>query len=290
MHAPVLAQELVEHLDPKEGESYLDFTAGYGGHASLVFSLTSNFNESVLCDRDEQAVRHVKELFPNVNVLQLPFSEAARVLADEKKVFDLIVADLGVSSPHLDNANRGFSITRDGPLDMRMDQSRGRSAADIVNSASADELETILRVYGEEPLARRIVARIIEHRPIASTHELASLVKKAYGKHTERHPATRTFQALRIAVNDELGELERMLPLAVKLLSPGGRLAIITFHSLEDRLVKQFFANAVQSGYESELELVTKKPITAGRNELSFNPRSRSAKLRIVAKIKRKDH
>jgi 16S rRNA (cytosine1402-N4)-methyltransferase len=196
----------------------------------------------------------------------------------------VILADLGVSSPHLDKANRGFSVLQDGPLDMRMNQSTGRTAADIVNRAGEKEIETILRTYGEEPKARKIAHAIMLQRPFKTTHELADTIKRTYGGYTKHHPAVRSFQALRIAVNDELTLLMDMLPKAVKLLSPGGRLGVITFHSLEDRIVKQFFADLGNMGYEAEIAILTKKPLTPSLNEIRLNPRARSSKLRAVVK------
>lgn len=286
LHAPVLAEEVLAILDPQPGDAYLDLTAGYGGHAGMVMEKTGNYRASVLCDRDQEAIDHVSGLFSDkgTTMLKENFSKGCDVLLNEKRTFDVILADLGVSSPHLDKANRGFSILRDGPLDMRMDQANGRTAGDLVNSASVQELETILRVYGEEPKARKIAQALVSERPFTTTTQLAECIKHVYGKHTKHHPAVRSFQALRIAVNDELSLLTEMLPKAVALLAPGGRLGVITFHSLEDRIVKQFFADHDKAGYESVLTLLTKKPLTASANELSFNPRARSAKLRAVCK------
>lgn len=196
----------------------------------------------------------------------------------------MILADLGVSSPHLDNPDRGFSIRDDGPLDMRMDQSQALSAVDIVNTYDESELEQVLRDYGEEPKARRIAQIIVEHRPFATTHELAAAVKRAWRGHSKSHPATRTFQALRIAVNDELGLLERALPVWQRLLAPGGRIVVISFHSLEDRIVKEFFREQAGDRYDAPLHLLTKRVVSASSAELVFNPRARSAKLRAAAK------
>lgn len=286
LHAPVLAEEVLAILDPKTGDSYLDLTAGYGGHAGLVLEKTGNYEASVLCDRDQEAIDHVSGLFERkgIRMIKENFSDACDGLLREGRTFDVILADLGVSSPHLDKANRGFSILRDGPLDMRMDQANGKTAGELVNSASELELETILRIYGEEPKAKKIARAISLHRPFSTTAELAECIKHVYGGYTKHHPAVRSFQALRIAVNDELSLLSDMLPKAIKLLRPGGRLGIITFHSLEDRIVKQFFADHVESGYESILTLLTKKPLIATANEISYNPRARSAKLRAVCK------
>lgn len=286
LHTPVLASEVLDSLAPKKGERYLDLTAGYGGHAQLVLDETGNFDGAVLCDRDKEAIDHLKALFElrKIRLLQKTFSEACEILLAKNEKFDLILADLGVSSPHLDKAERGFSVLRNGPLDMRMDQSTGKSAFDIVNSASEKEIETILRTYGEEPKAKKIAHAIVLSRPLYTTGELAECIKGVYGGYTKHHPAIKSFQALRIAVNDELGLLMEMLPKAVSLLAPGGRLGIITFHSLEDRVVKQFIADHVEMGYEAVLKNMTKKPIAPSPFEIRINPRSRSAKLRVACK------
>jgi 16S rRNA (cytosine1402-N4)-methyltransferase len=196
------------------------------------------------------------------------------------------LADLGVSSPHLDNASRGFSIRLDGPLDMRMDDRQKLTADVIVNSYPEVELRDIIRKYGEEPRANKIARSIVENRPLHSTHELAKLVARhSQGPRSKVHPATRTFQALRMAVNDELNLLEQSLPLWTQLLAPGGRIVVISFHSLEDRAVKQAFNADAGNRYDATLRLLTKQPVTAGENEKVSNPRARSAKLRAAAKI-----
>ncbi|HVX58356.1 MAG TPA: 16S rRNA (cytosine(1402)-N(4))-methyltransferase RsmH [Candidatus Saccharimonadales bacterium] len=289
IHHPVLANEVLDCLKPEVGESYLDLTAGYGGHAELIASKTGSPEKAVLVDRDEMAIASLEGRFEGARIIHNDFLTACKDLAAEGERFDLILADLGVSSPHLDIAERGFSFSQPGPLDMRMDQSRGLSAAELVNEASEEELARILKEYGEEPKAKAIAANIIENRPISDTNKLASIVSESYGRwarNSRVHPATRTFQALRIAVNDELGQLALGLPLMCELLAPGGRLAIISFHSLEDRLVKQYFAEHAGDRYDAELRPITARPIIAGRDEISFNPRARSAKLRAVAKIK----
>jgi len=201
--------------------------------------------------------------------------------------FDIILADLGLSSPHLDNASRGFAFALDGPLDMRMDQGQTLDAATVVNSYSAQELERIIRSYGEEPRARAVAQAIVANRPHATTAGLADVVRSVLPKGGKTHPATKTFQALRIAVNDELELLRASLPLWVSLLNPGGRLGIISFHSLEDRLVKQTLAEYAGDRYDADLRLLTKRPVVADNTELVFNPRARSAKFRAAAKIKK---
>jgi 16S rRNA (cytosine1402-N4)-methyltransferase len=220
--------------------------------------------------------------------MQEDFLQASRRLTADKREFDIILADLGVSSPHLNEGNRGFSFALESALDMRMDQRQTLTAATIVNEWPEADLARILRDYGEEPKAAVIAHIIAEHRPVSGTLQLAELVKRAWPGHSRVHPATRTFQAIRIAVNDELSLLEKSLPLWVDLLKPGGRLGVISFHSLEDRIVKRFFADRAGVRYDAELLPLTKRPVTAEATELVSNPRSRSAKLRVVAKIKNK--
>lgn len=290
MHVPVLLDEVISLLKPNENERYLDLTAGYGGHSSKVLDLTKNFRETVLVDRDENAINYLNNLFKkeDVCIRKQNFSDACDQLIQEKREFDLILADLGASSQHFDIASRGFSFMAEGPLDMRMDQSLEKSAADIVNNESVEDIAKILKDYGEEKKSLSIARLIVKNRPYKTTLELARTLESVLGWRVKgAHPATRVFQALRIAVNDELNLLSQMLPKAVKLLAPGGRFGVITFHSLEDRLVKHFFAEVTLGGYDQRFALLTKKPIVPTDNELVFNPRSRSAKLRGVVKIKK---
>ena len=293
MHEPVLLDQVIEALHPEPNESYLDSTAGYGGHASAILALTNNYEGSMLVDRDQMALDHLRNKFANtrIRIIQDDFYSAAKLLANEGAQFDIILADLGVSSPHLDKASRGFSFNKSGPLDMRMDQRQQLSADEIVNQWDKDKIAAILRKYGEEPHARKIAQIIVDNRPIKTTDELANIIARASGKWQAKHPATRTFQALRIVVNDELGLLESSLPLWVKMLHPGGRLGIISFHSLEDRIVKRFFVEHAGDRYDANLRLPFKNPMVASSNEVVSNPRSRSAKLRVAVKIKnnRKD-
>jgi 16S rRNA (cytosine1402-N4)-methyltransferase len=277
-------------LSPQGGEQYLDLTAGYGGHASTVLATTGNQAGSVLVDRDSQAIAELQRRFKDtgVDIRQQDFRTASRELLADGKQFDLILADLGVSSPHLNVETRGFAIQTDGPLDMRMDQDQALTAETIVNGYSQDQLADMLRDYGEEPKAKQIARQIVEARPIRSTGQLAEIAAKAWPGHSRVHPATRTFQAIRIAVNDELGQLEQSLPIWIQLLAPGGRIAVISFHSLEDRLVKQAFKAASGDRFDAELKLLTKRPITASPNEIVHNPRARSAKLRAAVKINTK--
>lgn len=291
IHTPVLLDAVLKLADPAEGASYLDVTAGYGGHARAILKKTGSPEQAVLVDRDSTAIDALRPLeAEGVRLLHSDFLSASEKLVAEGAQFDVILADLGVSSLHLDKAERGFSFAAPGPLDMRMDIRNELTADKIVNTWKPANIEDILRRYGEEWSARTIVKAIVEHRPIHDTAVLADVIKKAVPMKPGKkiHPATKTFQALRIAVNDELGQLEAALGLWLKLLAPGGRLLVISFHSLEDRLVKQAFADVSGEGYDAEFRLLAKRPITADANELVFNPRSRSAKLRGVANIKNK--
>lgn len=285
LHKPVLLSEVLEVLQSRQGESYMDLTAGYAGHASKILDVTQNYKNSVLVDRDSNAIEVLEERFEEkgVRIVKNDFYNAVLQEIECENKYDMILMDFGVSSPQLDQAGRGFSFAKDGPLDMRMDQSQELTAERVVNKWSERDLLEILEKYGEEKpgFARLIAREIIHGRPWKSTKQLGEALAK-YGRGGKVHPATRTFQAIRIAVNDELGEIERTLPLIPKVLRPGGRVAIITFHSLEDRLVKQAFKEMSSFGEESELMIITKKPITAGNEELFINPRARSAKLRAA--------
>jgi len=286
-HIPVLLESTLDLLKPKVGESYLDLTAGYGGHANRFLNITGNFNESTLVDRDENAIKCLKSLSDKgTRLMHTDFVAAAKQLIEEGKTFDIILVDLGVSSPQLDQSERGFSFKNSGPLDMRMDQSQALSAEMLVNNASAKELERIITEYGEESasFAKQIAIAIVKKRPLQTTGELADLVQSVYrGRWKKIHPATRTFQAIRIEVNNELRLIEDLLPLLPRLLKPGGRVGIISFHSLEDRLIKRYFKDQFDSGYEAELLPLTKKPILGSISDV-HNPRSRSSKLRGAVK------
>lgn len=289
VHIPVLLEQVLHYLDPKQGNSYLDLTAGYGGHAQAILERTGYPEGAVLVDRDRHAVEVLERTFASkgAEIVHRDFLGASRDLLAAGRTFDILLADLGVSSPHLNEATRGFAIGTDGPLDMRMDQSQQLTAADVVNRYPVSELADILSTYGEEPKAKMISRLIVEHRPIASTKELAQIAARAWPGRSKVHPATRTFQAIRIAVNNELGLLEQSLPIWIDLLNPGGRIVIISFHSLEDRLVKQTFTELSGDRYDATLQLLTKHPVEAGDEEIVFNPRARSAKLRAAAKIKK---
>ena len=295
-HIPVLLNETVDALSVKPGGRYVDGTLGRAGHTREIIARGG----TVLgIDRDEAAIaageRLKVEFEGRLEVAHGNHGDLKRI-ANEKgwQEVDGILLDLGVSSPQLDEAGRGFSFLREGPLDMRMDRSRGISAADLVNGESAERLEEIFREWGEEPNARRIAKAIAARRGFKTTIELADFIEKTVGRRGGHHPATRVFQALRMEVNDEMGELGRALEGGIELLAPGGRFAVITFESLTDRVVKRFFAEHVgkevslqQGGSEWKGSLpravaVTRKAVTATEVEVDVNPRSRSAKLRVI--------
>ena len=287
VHIPVLLQASLSQIQPKKGESYLDFTVGYGGHAGEFLRITENFENSVLVDRDENAIRTLQR-FKNegVELLHMDFLSAAKELVEKGRKFDIILADLGVSSPQLDIAERGFSFRKDGPLDMRMNPAQQKMAADIIEFASKNELMQILTEFGEEKhsFAEKIVSKILEVRKkqrIETTTQLADLILSVHkGGWQKTHPATRTFQAIRIAVNNELQQVEDVLKILPKLLNSGGRVGIITFHSLEDRIVKNYFREDSKKGLESKFQTITKKPLDGAKEDVN-NPRARSAKLRV---------
>ncbi len=289
-HVPVLKNEVLELLDPRGGESYLDLTAGYGGHAEAIVTRIGKQGSAILIDRDQNAVDCLQKHFArqkHVTIVHNDFLSASRRLVKSKQRFDLILADLGVSSPHLDNKKRGFSHSISGPLDMRMDQRQAKTAGLIVNQASEAELTTILRKFGEVHSSKRIAQAICEKRPISSTTELAAIVSSAAPRRERSRQLTaQVFQGLRIATNDELHQLEEALPTWIELLRSGGRLVVISFHSLEDRLIKQAFLYYGGNRYDANLQILTKRPLTPRSTELVSNPRARSAKLRAAAKIK----
>ena len=295
-HIPVLLKEVMDALAVRPGGRYVDGTLGRAGHAKEIIARGG----MVLgIDRDEQAIREIGEVAGLSAVRGRHGS--LKEIADEKGwgEVDGILLDLGVSSPQLDEAGRGFSFMREGPLDMRMDRSSGLSAADIVNFESAERLEEIFREFGEVPNARRIARAIVAERkprPFRTTIDLADFVERVVGRRGAHHPATRVFQALRMEVNDEMGELERALEGGLELLKSGGRFAVITFESLTDRIVKRFFARHVGrmvslqqggerwEGEEPRMRAVTGKAVVAAKEESDLNPRSRSAKLRAAEK------
>lgn len=307
-HTPVLLAEALEILSPRPGGFYVDCTIGAGGHSAAILGASAPDGRVLGIDRDGDALRQARErLAPfgaRVSLVHGNFRDLKAVLMQEDAPPpDGILLDLGVSSMQLDQGARGFSYRAEAPLDMRMDRSQGLTAADLVNSLPERELAEILAGYGEERWAARIAQCIVSARarePILTTGRLAELVKEAIPAAARRqgpHPARRTFQALRIRVNDELGILERTLEDAVEVLRPGGRIAVISFHSLEDRIVKRTFAclgkdcicppglPACGCGHRRQLRSLTRHPLEAGEIERTANPRARSAKLRGAEKL-----
>ncbi len=293
-HTPVLLSEVLEHLQPEPNRVFVDGTVGLGGHAEVILERVlpvvpaqSTTVHLLAIDKDQENLVRAKSRlarFGNAAVfVQDSFANVKAIAkAHHLTHVDGILLDLGFSSVHVDDPMRGFSFLRSGPLDMRYDKRAGLSAADIVNTWSEDELARIIRQYGEDAKARTIAQAIVATRKVQAfetTSELAEAITVVVPRRGKIHPATQTFQALRIAVNSELADLERALPDMVDLLKPGGRIAIITFHSLEDRIVKRFFLD------DDRLEIVNKRVITASKSELKDNPRSRSAKLRVAKKL-----
>lgn len=302
-HRPVLAAEVVELLAPRPGALVVDATCGGGGHTEVILRTGADV---LALDQDPDAIAYTGERLAQfggrVTLRQSNFREAGKVL-DQLGIARIggALLDLGVSSHQLENAQRGFSIMRNGPLDMRMDPGRELTAAMIVNNYSEEELTRLFRDLGEEPAARRIASQLVKMRkatPFIETLPLARAVEKIVGRHGRRHPATQVFQALRMEVNDELGSLEEGLRVLTDRLEIGARIAVITFHSLEDRIVKNFFRDRSREWLDRpewpeprrnpqfDLQLVTAKPVEPNETEQRNNPRSRSAKLRVAEKIK----
>lgn len=291
-HLPVLLQETVDGLDPQPGDDVIDGTVGAGGHAAVLLEKTAPDGRLLGLDLDEAALDAARNrLAPygsRAMLVRANYREAKQMVSDHQfEPVQAALLDLGFSSMEIDDPTRGFSFRSEGPLDMRFDRRQELTAADLLNTLSADQIALILAKYGEERYARRISERIVSERaerPFRTTSELVDAVAKAVParyRQGKLHFATRTFQALRLAVNDELGNLETALPDLVDCLSPGGRLAVISFHSLEDRIVKRFFREQASAG---RLKVLTKRPITAKAEEIKSNPRSRSAKLRLAEK------
>ena len=304
-HVPVLAREVVDALQPRDGGRYLDGTFGAGGYATAMLDRADC--QVIAIDRDPDAIaagQALAERYPSrLLLIEGRFGDMAELLeAEGVREVDGVALDLGVSSMQFDQPERGFSFRASGPLDMRMEK-RGSSAADLVNEADETELADIFWRYGEERRSRRVARAIVEQRkekPIETTAELAEIVRRAVGPSAkdESDPATRVFQALRIAVNDELGELERGLAAAEQVLAPGGRLAVVSFHSLEDRAVKEYVRarsgrtpapsrHAPPRAEERAATLrdLTRKPVPPSAAEVSANPRARSARLRVAEKV-----
>ncbi len=303
-HIPVLLQETIDGLNVHPGGRYLDATVGGGGHAQAILNASSPDGLLLGLDRDPEAAARAAERLAafgsRVQIRPLSFIHLKdAVAASGWQHLDGVLFDLGYSSWQIDDPQRGFSFRFDAPLDMRFNPAEDEtsSAADLVNELPAAELAALIRRYGEEPHSRRIAQAIVAARPINTTGRLAEVIAATVKRRGPLHPATRTFQALRIAVNQELATLEAALPQAVQILRPGGRLAVITFHSLEDRIVKQFFkreqrdcicppeAPICTCGHRATLRLINRKPIVPTPEEIAANPRSRSAKLRIAERL-----
>lgn len=283
MHTPVLLRECLEHLAIQPGGVYLDATCGLGGHTGAIARrLTSGF--VISNDRDADSIKsaqiNTEDCADRIRFHHGPFSSLRESLAQfGVKQVNGLLADLGVSRYQLTDSDRGFSILADGPLDMRMDRSQGETAADLVNFSSEKALADLIYELGEERRSRRIARAIVRARPIRSTHHLAKVIESAAPRTGPLHPATQSFMALRLAVNAELDELDALLTLAPELTAPGGRICIISFHSLEDRKVKQSFQALARSGRAISL---TKHVIRPGEDEIRDNAASRSAKLRVM--------
>lgn len=301
-HRPVLVAEMMELLAPRAGALIVDATCGGGGHTEEILRTGADV---LALDQDPEAIEHAKERLTSyggrVTLRQVNFRHVAEVL-DQLGIVNIggALMDLGVSARQLENAERGFSVIRNGPLDMRMDPRRELTAATIINSYSEEELRRIFRDFGEEPAARRIASQLVKLRKTTAfqdTLQLAKAVEKIVGRHGRRHPATQVFQALRMEVNDELDALAEGLKVLADRLEPGARIAVIAFHSLEDRIVKNFFRDRSrrlldrpewtepQPNPDLSLRLITSKPVEPGENEQRINPRSRSAKLRVAERI-----
>lgn len=306
-HKAVLLDEAVKYLNIKENGIYFDGTLGRGGHSSEILRNLSKKGKLIAVDRDIKAVREVeKKLGSSENLILrhanfIDFDQVLKELSIDK--VDGMLFDLGVSSPQIDNPDRGFSYQKEGPLDMRMNRGQNLTAADIVNNYTQEEIEDIISDYGEENWAARIAEFIVKERQnkkIETTSDLVDIIKAAIPKGARRsggHPARRTFQALRIATNDELNQLKVLINKAVNYLNPGGRIVIISFHSLEDRIVKHSFRELAKDcvcppdfpicvcDKKAELKVITRSPVQASEKEIDENPRARSAKLRAGEKI-----
>lgn len=304
-HQPIMVAEILDGLqvEQKPDATYIDGTLGAGGHSHAILQARPD-NRILGFDLDPDALaiaqQRLSSFGERATVVHASYTEMAHLLKESLQIsaVDGILLDLGVSSMQFDQSERGFAFRLEGPLDMRFDPSSPTpSAADLVNTLSADELADILFQYGEERQSRRIAKAIVQARPISNTNQLATLIASVIHSNEKIHPATRSFQALRIAVNQELEAVETVLPMALNCLKMGGRLAIITFHSLEDRLVKQFFKQESSDclcpprqpfctcGHHASLKLITRKPLVANEAEVASNPRARSAKLRIVERL-----
>ncbi len=283
MHIPVLQKETLEYLDPRPNENFIDATAGMGGHSRLILEKTKPEGKVLGIDADVKSCEKLKNIDRLIPV-NGNFKNLKKIIEERDfKNISGVLFDIGFSSWQIEKSGRGFSFQTDEPLDMRLGES-ALTAEEIVNNWSEKELEKILKEYGEERFAKKIAKKIIwarQKRPIKTTFQLVKIIQGGMPirRYNKIHFATKTFQALRIAVNDELNNLKEALPQALEIINPGGRIAVISFHSLEDRIVKNFFKE------KKELKILTKKPVTASEEEIKANPRSRSAKLRAAIKI-----
>lgn len=301
-HIPVLYNEVLAYLQPQANGRYIDGTLGAGGHTQGILDASAPSGHVLAFDRDPNAAHFAQERLAaygqRLTVVHASYSQMGDIApAHGFTQPDGILLDLGLSSRQLAAGERGFSFMKEGPLDMRFDTTQGQTAAHLVNNLSESELANIFWRYGEEKKSRKLAQLIVQHRPITTTSQLATLVANHAGKRGAIHPATRLFQALRIAVNDELTIVEKGVQTAVSLLKSGGRLVVISFHSLEDRIVKQLFRQLSQTYQDAPelptgrrplqptVRLITKKPVQPSAAELSDNPRSRSARLRVAEKI-----
>jgi len=302
-HQPVLYHESLKYLQLHTGHRFVDGTLGAGGHAFGILSKTESDVRLLGFDLDAEAIKIAQERlaqFGDRAIIQnRSYSEIEKALSDLGwRCVNGIILDLGLSSMQLDNAEKGFSFLRPAPLDMRFNQDSGIPASELLNSLEEMQIADIIWRFGEEPKSRWIAKEIVDNRPVTTTTQLAKIVEKVYrNRRTKIHPATKTFQAIRIAVNSELEVLKKGLENALAALCPGGRLAVITFHSLEDRIVKQYFQQENRDcicppeqiicncGHKASIKIITKKPVKPSQEEVNINPRARSAKLRVAEKL-----
>lgn len=290
MHIPVLVKEVIEHLNPQANENFIDGTFGWGGHSQEILKRNKPEGEVLGIEWDKSLYQRAKkEKIDRLNLVHENYANVDEIVKRERFAdVSGILLDLGMSSWHLEHSGRGFSFKREEPLDMRFNEQRSLTAEVIVNTWLEEDIVRILRDWGQERFAKLIAAKIVEsrrHQAITTTLQLAEIVKSAFPRRLQNgriHPSTRTFQALRIAVNAELENLADFLPQAIETLTKGGRLVIISFHSLEDRVVKNFFK---EQSLIKKLQILTKKPIVASESEINSNPRARSAKLRAALKL-----
>lgn len=301
-HVPVMLREVLEVLDPQPNENFVDGTLGAGGHSEAILERVAPNGTLTAFDLDANAIRiagpRLARFGSRARIIHASYTEIGTYCEDNS--VDGFLVDLGVSSMQIDSAERGFSFLKDGPLDMRFSDRQTMSAADFINGQPEEEISRVLWVYGEEKKSRKIASAICAARkiePITGTKQLAQIIADAVGGHEKIHPATRSFQAIRIAVNGELDAVEAVLPAALRALKPGGRMAVISFHSLEDRITKQFFKTESRDclcpaeqlictcGHKAQLREITRHPLTADEEEIRENPRARSAKLRAAVKL-----